>query len=142
MPDDAATCPGCGAEVPLGLLARLRSLFRSAEAGDSGTGSSGPTPTPASGAQTDSFVLVVEDVFTITGRGTVVTGKVSSGSARVGDSVTFRSQKGSHVTCRITGIEMFRKIVDEARSGDTVGLVLSGKLSREDIPLGARIEAA
>ena len=79
-----------------------------------------------------SFELMVEDVFSITGRGTVVTGRVTSGTIRVGDEVTI-SPGGIRTT--VTGIEQFRKSLDYAEVGDNVGMVLSG-VSREEVQRG------
>lgn len=81
------------------------------------------------------FCIEVQDVFTITGRGTVITGQVASGSVRVGDTVTLLRTDG---TCRevvIAGIEMFRKLLDIAQAGDNVGLLLRG-LTKNDISRG------
>lgn len=79
-----------------------------------------------------SFELVVEDVFSITGRGTVVTGRVSKGNIRVGDEVVISP---SGVRTVITGIEQFRKMLDYAQEGDNVGLLLRG-ISREQVQRG------
>jgi translation elongation factor EF-Tu-like GTPase len=77
--------------------------------------------TPAGG-----FVMTVEDVFSITGRGTVVTGRITSGVIHKGDQVTI-SRAGQQLgTTRITGVEMFRKLMHEAKAGDDVGLRLDG----------------
>ncbi len=80
------------------------------------------------------FLMPVEDVFTITGRGTVVTGRIERGIIKVGEEVEivgFGDTKKS--TC--TGVEMFRKLLDEGRAGDNVGLLLRG-LKREDVERG------
>ena len=81
------------------------------------------------------FSLTVEDVFTITGRGTVIVGHVASGAVKVGDTVTLHRTNGS--TCQVTvaGIEMFRKILDTAFEGDHVGLLLRG-VTKADIAPG------
>lgn len=79
-----------------------------------------------------SFELIVEDVFSITGRGTVVTGRVSKGNIRVGDEVMISP---SGVRTVITGIEQFRKMLDYAQEGDNVGLLLRG-ISREQVHRG------
>ena len=81
------------------------------------------------------FSLTVEDVFTITGRGTVVVGRVASGSVKVGDTVTLKRTNGSTITVTITAIEMFRKILQTAKEGDDVGLLLRG-LTKADIGPG------
>jgi len=80
------------------------------------------------------FLMPVEDVFTITGRGTVVTGRIERGIVKVGDNIEvvgFGDTK--QTTC--TGVEMFRKLLDEGQAGDNVGLLLRG-LKREDIERG------
>ena len=79
-----------------------------------------------------SFELIVEDVFSITGRGTVVTGRVSKGNIRIGDEVMISP---SGVRTVITGIEQFRKMLDYAQEGDNVGLLLRG-ISREQVHRG------
>lgn len=67
----------------------------------------------------------VEDVFTITGRGTVVTGKVEKGILKIGDSVNVTDKNGVHkYVCTITGIECFRKLLNSCSEGDSVGLLL------------------
>lgn len=71
-----------------------------------------------------NFRITVEDVFTITGRGTVVTGRVESGTVTVGDIVRLRRVDGSSRDVAVTGIEMFRKMVDTAKQGDNAGLLL------------------
>ena len=80
------------------------------------------------------FLMPVEDIFTITGRGTVATGRVERGSIKVGDPVEIvgiRATKSSVVT----GIEMFRKSLDFAQSGDNAGILLRG-VDRKDIERG------
>lgn len=79
--------------------------------------------------------IVVEDVFTITGRGLVATGTVSSGVLRIGDAVTVVRAGAPIATTEITGIEMFRKRATEASAGDMVGVLLRGKIdvSRGDV---------
>ena len=80
------------------------------------------------------FLMPVEDVFTISGRGTVATGRVERGIVRVGDSVEIVGFKPTEkTTC--TGVEMFRKLLDEGRAGDNVGCLLRG-VKRDDIERG------
>lgn len=86
-------------------------------------------------SSTGSFELTVEDVFSITGRGTVITGRVSSGTIRVGDDVTILP---NGISTTITGIEQFRKSLDYAEAGDNVGLLLRG-VSREDVQRGNKL---
>jgi elongation factor Tu len=71
------------------------------------------------------FLMPIEDVFTITGRGTVVTGRIERGMARVGDEVELIGMADTRKTT-VTGIEMFRKLLDEGRAGDNVGALLRG----------------
>ncbi len=80
------------------------------------------------------FLLPVEDVFTITGRGTVATGRVERGTLKVGDTVEIVGIKETQKTV-VTGIEMFRKLLDEAQAGDNIGALLRG-IERENIERG------
>ena len=90
-----------------------------------------PEPT----RETDKpFLMPVEDVFTITGRGTVATGRVERGQVKVGDEVEIVGM-GSKLKTVITGVEMFRKLLDLAEAGDNVGLLLRG-IQRTDIERG------
>ncbi|NRA59854.1 MAG: elongation factor Tu [Psychrobium sp.] len=80
------------------------------------------------------FLLPIEDVFSISGRGTVVTGRVERGIVKVGESVEIIGIKETAVsTC--TGVEMFRKLLDEGRAGENVGVLLRG-IKREEIERG------
>jgi len=81
-----------------------------------------------------AFLMPVEDVFTITGRGTVVTGKVESGQIKVNDEVEIVGIKDK-VKTTVTGIEMFRKLLDYAEAGENVGVLLRGT-KREDVERG------
>ena len=80
------------------------------------------------------FLMPVEDVFTISGRGTVATGRIERGIIKVGESVEIVGYKDT-VTTTVTGVEMFRKLLDEGQAGDNVGLLLRG-VKREDIERG------
>ena len=80
------------------------------------------------------FLMPVEDVFTITGRGTVATGRVERGVVKVGDTVEIVGM-GSNKQTVVTGVEMFRKQLDQAQSGDNVGLLLRG-VDRTEIERG------
>ena len=80
------------------------------------------------------FLMAVEDVFTITGRGTVATGRVERGVCHVNDEVEIVGIRETQKTV-VTGVEMFRKLLDEAEAGDNVGLLLRG-IKREDIERG------
>ena len=81
-----------------------------------------------------AFLMPVEDVFSITGRGTVATGRVERGVVKVGDTVEIVGM-GSKLSTVITGVEMFRKLLDQAQAGDNVGLLLRG-IQRSDIERG------
>ncbi len=80
------------------------------------------------------FLMPVEDVFTIQGRGTVATGRVERGVVRVGDEVSIVGIKDTRKST-ITGVEMFRKLLDEGRAGENIGALLRG-VKREDIERG------
>ena len=72
------------------------------------------------------FLMPVEDVFSITGRGTVATGRIETGVANTGDAVDILGMGAENLTSTITGVEMFRKILDRGEAGDNVGLLLRG----------------
>src|SRR6266496_3877051 len=80
------------------------------------------------------FLMPVEDVFTITGRGTVCTGRIERGIVKVGEEVEIVGFKPTSKTV-VTGVEMFRKLLDEGRAGDNIGALLRG-VKREDIERG------
>ncbi len=81
------------------------------------------------------FLMPVEDVFTITGRGTVITGRIERGIVRVNDTVDIVGIREDKQTTTVTGIEMFRKLLDEGEAGENVGLLLRGT-KREDVERG------
>ena len=85
------------------------------------------------------FMMPVEDVFSITGRGTVATGRVERGQIRVGDVVEIVGIKDTKQTT-VTGVEMFRKMLDYAEAGDNIGALLRG-VTREDIERGQVLSA-
>ena len=91
-------------------------------------------PTPE--RETDkAFLMPVEDVFTITGRGTVATGRVETGVLHVGDEVEIVGMQDEIRKTTVTGIEMFRKLLDEAQAGDNIGALLRG-IQRTEIERG------
>jgi elongation factor Tu len=90
-------------------------------------------PTPAR-AVDKPFIMPVEDVFTITGRGTVVTGRIEAGIVRVGEEIEIVGIKDT-VKKVVTGVEMFRKSLDEGRAGDNAGILLRG-IERKDVERG------
>src|SRR3989338_397359 len=80
------------------------------------------------------FLMPIEDVFTISGRGTVATGRIDRGIVKVGDEVELVGMKPTSKTV-VTGVEMFRKLLDEGQAGDNVGVLLRGK-KREEVERG------
>lgn len=91
-----------------------------------------PTPT----RDTDKpFLMPVEDVFTITGRGTVATGRVERGELKLGDTVEIVGLSEEKKSTTVTGIEMFRKMLDSAVAGDNIGALLRG-VDRKEIERG------
>lgn len=91
-------------------------------------------PTPE--RQTDKpFMMPVEDVFSITGRGTVATGRVERGQVKVGDVVEIIGIAEEAKSTTVTGVEMFRKLLDYAEAGDNIGALLRG-VAREEIQRG------
>ena len=91
-------------------------------------------PTPERATDKD-FLMPVEDVFTITGRGTVATGRVERGVLHLGDEVEIVGLSEEKKKTVVTGIEMFRKLLDEAQAGDNIGALLRG-IQRTDIERG------
>ena len=81
------------------------------------------------------FLMPVEDVFTITGRGTVVTGRIERGIVKVNEEVEIVGIRPDSQKTTVTGVEMFRKLLDEGQAGENVGLLLRG-LKREDVERG------
>jgi len=85
------------------------------------------------------FLMPIEDVFSITGRGTVVTGKIEQGIVKVGESVEIVGIRDLQTTT-VTGVEMFRKLLDEGQAGDNVGLLLRGT-GKDDVERGQVVAA-
>jgi len=81
-----------------------------------------------------TFLMPIEDVFSISGRGTVVTGRIETGIVKVGDEVEVVGIKDTQKTT-VTGVEMFRKLLDQGQAGDNVGVLVRG-LKREDVERG------
>ncbi|RFS86167.1 elongation factor Tu [Actinomadura spongiicola] len=81
------------------------------------------------------FLMPIEDVFTITGRGTVVTGRIERGVINVNETVDIIGIKSESTTTTVTGVEMFRKLLDQGQAGDNVGLLLRG-IKREEVERG------
>ena len=91
-------------------------------------------PSPSPPAIVPSFLMAIQDVFTIHGRGVVVTGRLERGSVKVNDPVEIVGIKPTKQTV-VLGVEMFKKLLDEARAGDDVGLLLRG-VERRDVERG------
>jgi len=91
-------------------------------------------PTPVRETE-KPFLMPIEDVFTITGRGTVVTGRIERGVVKVNETVDIVGIKEAKQTTTVTGVEMFRKLLDEGQAGENVGLLLRGT-KREDVERG------
>jgi elongation factor Tu len=91
-------------------------------------------PLPVRAVDKD-FLMPVEDVFSITGRGTVATGRIERGVIKTGDPVQILGMGAENLTSTITGVEMFRKILDRGEAGDNTGLLLRG-IEKTDICRG------
>ena len=91
-------------------------------------------PTPERATEKD-FLMPVEDIFTITGRGTVVTGRIERGVVESGDEVDIVGMQPEKLTSTVTGIEMFQKTLDRGEAGDNAGLLLRG-IDREEVQRG------
>jgi elongation factor Tu len=81
-------------------------------------------PTPERDTE-KNFLMAVEDVFSITGRGTVATGRIERGILKIGDTIEIVGLKDTQTTT-VTGIEMFQKTLDEGMAGDNVGILIRG----------------
>ncbi|RQK72519.1 elongation factor Tu [Neisseria meningitidis] len=125
--DDCPIVQGSALKALEGDAAYEEKIFELAAALDS------YIPTPER-AVDKPFLLPIEDVFSISGRGTVVTGRVERGIIHVGDEIEIVGRKETQkTTC--TGVEMFRKLLDEGQAGDNVGVLLRGT-KREDVERG------
>jgi len=81
------------------------------------------------------FLMPVEDVFSITGRGTVVTGRIERGIVKVGEEIEIIGMQEEKMTTTVTGVEMFRKLLDQGQAGDNVGLLLRG-IDKDNVERG------
>jgi len=127
-----------GDDVPVVRVSALKALEGDAEWGNKlmelmdAVDTAIPEPT----RDTDKpFLMPIEDVFTITGRGTVVTGRIERGVLKVNETVDIVGIHPEKQTTTVTGIEMFRKLLDEGQAGENVGLLLRG-IKREDVERG------
>jgi len=91
-------------------------------------------PTPERDTE-KPFLMPIEDVFSITGRGTVVTGRIERGTVNTGDAVDIIGMQEAKMTSTVTGVEMFRKILDQGQAGDNVGLLLRG-IDKDEVERG------
>ena len=126
--DDIPIVPGSALKALEGDEAEAENIIKLMEAVDS------YIPTPERDID-KPFLMPVEDVFTITGRGTVATGRVERGIVKVGEEVEMIGMVDETKKTVVTGLEMFRKLLDEARAGDNVGVLLRG-VARDDIERG------
>jgi elongation factor Tu len=127
-----------GDDLPVVRVSALKALEGDAEWGDAimSLMDAVDEAIPSPERDTDKpFLMPVEDVFTITGRGTVVTGRVERGIVKVNEEVEIIGIRAKSTKTTTTGIEMFRKLLDEGRAGDNVGLLLRG-IKREDVERG------
>jgi elongation factor Tu len=127
-----------GDDVPVIRVSALKALEGDSDWGDkvmdllNACDESIPEPT----REVDKpFLMPVEDVFSITGRGTVVTGRIERGTIHTGDNVNIIGIKEKPMSTTVTGVEMFRKILDDGQAGDNVGLLLRG-IKREEVERG------
>jgi elongation factor Tu len=127
-----------GDDVPVVRVSALKALEGDAEWGDKlmELMNAVDTAIPEPQREIDKpFLMPVEDVFTITGRGTVVTGRVERGIVKVNEEVEIVGIRPTSTKTTVTGVEMFRKLLDQGQAGDNVGLLLRG-IKREDVERG------
>ena len=127
-----------GDDIPIVKVSALKALEGDAEWGEKivelMNAVDEAIPTPERETQ-KPFLMPVEDVFTITGRGTVVTGRIERGIVKVNEDVEIVGIKPESTKTTVTGIEMFRKLLDEGQAGENVGLLIRG-IKREDVERG------
>jgi elongation factor Tu len=127
-----------GDDVPVVRVSALKALEGDKEWGDKlmELMNAVDTAIPEPQREVDKpFLMPVEDVFTITGRGTVVTGRVERGVVKVNEEVEIVGIRPTSSKTTVTGVEMFRKLLDQGQAGDNVGLLLRG-VKREDVERG------
>jgi elongation factor Tu len=126
-----------GDDTPVCRVSALKALEGDSDAGDQIVELMSQVddyvPTPDRDVDKD-FLMPIEDVFSITGRGTVVTGRIEQGIINTSDNIEIIGLKET-VTSTCTGVEMFRKILDEGQAGDNVGVLLRG-IDKEDVQRG------
>ncbi|MGL4173151.1 MAG: elongation factor Tu [Actinomycetota bacterium] len=127
-----------GDDIPVVRVSALKALEGDAEWGDKLMELMGAVdesiPQPIRDTE-KPFLMPVEDVFTITGRGTVVTGRIERGILKVNEEIEIVGIRPESTKTTVTGIEMFRKLLDEGQAGENVGLLLRG-IKREDVERG------
>ncbi|MFC3994642.1 elongation factor Tu [Nocardiopsis sediminis] len=127
-----------GDDVPVVKVSALKALEGDAEWGNSVLELMNAVDESIPEPQRDidkPFLMPIEDVFSITGRGTVVTGRIERGVINVNETVDIVGIKDEKQTTTVTGVEMFRKLLDQGQAGDNVGLLLRGT-KREDVERG------
>jgi elongation factor Tu len=127
-----------GDDLPVVRVSALKALEGDKEWGDKllGLMDAVDTAIPQPERETDKpFLMPIEDVFTITGRGTVVTGRIERGIVNVNETVEIVGIKEEVMTTTVTGVEMFRKLLDSGMAGDNVGLLIRG-IKREEVERG------
>ncbi len=132
-----------GEEVPVVRVSALQALDGAAAAGpgieELMQAVDDYIPTPARDVDRP-FLMPIEDIFSISGRGTVVTGRIERGQVRVGEEMEFLGIRETHRKV-ITGVEMFKKLLDEGQAGDNVGLLVRG-LGKEEVERGQVVAKA
>jgi elongation factor Tu len=127
-----------GDDLPVVRVSALKALEGDKEWGDKLLGLLDAVDEfiPQPERETDKpFLMPIEDVFTITGRGTVVTGRIERGVVKVNETVDIVGIRPNKQTTTVTGVEMFRKLLDEGQAGENVGLLLRGT-KRDDVERG------
>jgi elongation factor Tu len=127
-----------GDDVPVVRVSALKALEGDSEWGDKLMELMDAVDTAIPEPERDidkPFLMPVEDVFTITGRGTVVTGRVERGIVKVSEEIEIVGIRENSTKTTVTGVEMFRKLLDQGQAGDNVGLLLRG-IKREDVERG------
>ncbi|AFR05682.1 MULTISPECIES: elongation factor Tu [Nocardiopsis] len=127
-----------GDDIPVTKVSALKALEGDAEWGKTVLELMGTVDQyiPEPERDTDKpFLMPIEDVFSITGRGTVVTGRIERGIVNVNETVDIVGIKEEKQSTTVTGVEMFRKLLDQGQAGDNVGLLLRG-IKREDVERG------
>lgn len=136
-PNATTECPRCGAPLDPGASTCrfCEAWVPGAEPPQGWVPDSVPAPVDPGGA----FSMPVDDVFSIKKRGTVVTGRIASGTVRVGDTVVVHGSART-IRAKCKAVEMFRKQLDEAHAGDNVGLLLDG-VEKGDVATGDWVRA-